>query len=59
MLLGDPRLVPVTHAFEQLRDRHVVSTRQRPATALEPGQIEQVADDVFEPLGLVADDAAR
>ena len=48
-------LVTCRHAGEELRYRHVAEGHRSPAT-LEPRQIEQIADDPFEPRGFVADD---
>ena len=43
------------HASEEILQRHVLHV-ERLAASLEPRQIEQVADDVLDALGLVADD---
>ena len=57
----DPRsfvllLVPRRDACENFFDRHV-RHRERAATALEPGRIQQVADDAVQALGFIVDDA--
>ena len=49
------RFVAMEDAFEERGDRHRLAL-PRPAAAFEPRQIEQVADDVLQPFGLVADD---
>jgi hypothetical protein len=49
------RLVPVQNAFEQRSDGYRLSLPGC-AAALDASEIEQVADDVFKPLGLVGHD---
>ena len=49
------RAVAIDDASEEVRDRHILE-RQRPAASLEPGQFEQIADELLELLGFVADD---
>ena len=53
--LAEPGLVPIPDALEQLVNRHVLFAPAS-ATTLEAGELEQVADDVFQPFGLVSDD---
>ena len=48
-------LMTCRHAVEELCDRDALD-RQRPAAPLEPREIQQVADDAFQPRRLVADD---
>ncbi len=54
LLLGGAP-VPRHHAAEQILDWHILRV-ERFAAAFEPRQIEQVADDVLDPLGFVFDD---
>src|SRR3954470_21613451 len=53
---GQLGLVTRLEPIEQHRDGDVV-VAQRPAAALEPRQVEQVADDVLEAMCLLLDDA--
>ncbi len=49
------RAVTVDDASEEVRDRHILE-RQRPAASFEPGEFEQISDELLELLRFVADD---